>query len=96
MCILRIVIVCDLLEFFDILYQGLPLIHFAFKFLFYFNFYMMMLEVFSGTLNAEELLLTVWASFYIAVVDLNRFTAAAALYIVRGSPVIKCCYSFLL
>jgi hypothetical protein len=96
MFILRIVIVCDLLEFFDILYEGLPLIHFAFKFLFYLNFFVKMFKVFRYTLNAEELLLTVWASFYIAVVDLNCFTAAVALYIVRGSPVIKCCYSFLL
>jgi hypothetical protein len=91
MFILRVIVVYDLLESFDTLYNGLPLLHFTIKFLFYLYFFVMMLEVFSGTLHAKESLLTIWASFYIAIVYLNRFTAAAALYIVRGSPVIECC-----
>jgi hypothetical protein len=50
-----------------------------------------MFQVFGNAIQAKELLLAVWASFYIAIEDLNPFSAAVARNIVRGSPVIIFC-----
>lgn len=54
----------------------------------------MMLEVFCDAGHAEELLLMVWTSFNIAVVDLDQAPLTVAENIVRGGPVIKMGYSF--
>jgi hypothetical protein len=92
MFILRITILSNLFYIAEATYEGLPLLHFAFKFLFYLYFFVMVLQVFRCTLHAEELLLTVWASFHIAVVNLDSFTPAVAVNIVLGCPTIKGCY----
>jgi hypothetical protein len=75
---LRKVFVYDLFEISGTLKERLPLFHFTLKFLFYLNFFVSVLQIFSGTLDAEELLLMVWASFHVTVVDLNIFTTAVA------------------
>ena len=88
MFILRVVIVSNLFELSKITYKGLPLLHLAVKFLFYRHFFVMMFEVFGNALQAKELLLAVRASFNVAEVYLNLFTATVTWNIVRGSPVI--------
>ena len=91
MFILRIIIVSNLIELSEINYEGIPLLHLSVKFLFYRHYFVIMFQVFGNAIQAKELLLAVWASFDIAIEDLNPFSAAAARNIVRGSPGIIFC-----
>jgi hypothetical protein len=88
MFILGIATLSDLLEIIEFTYEGFPFFHFTIEFMLNLNFFVMMLQVFSAALHTEKLLLTVWASFNIAVVDLNRITTTIAFDIVLGCPVI--------
>jgi hypothetical protein len=88
MFILGIATLSDLVEIIEFTYEGFPFFHFTIKFILNLNFFVMMLQVLSAALHTEKLLVTVWTSFHIAVVDLNRITATIALDIVLGCPVI--------
>jgi len=89
MLILWKVTLSDLFEYVKVRDDGLPLLHFRFKLLFYLDFLVEMLQVLRAALHAEELLLTVWTGFNVAVVDLHGVTPAVARDVRGGCPGIK-------
>jgi hypothetical protein len=88
--ILIIVVFNDFLERVDVFDERLPLFISFLKFIFYWDSVMLfMFPVEDNTIAAEKCLSMVFASFYIAIEELNVSSIATALGIVVCNPVVE-------
>jgi hypothetical protein len=88
--ILIIVVFNNFLERVDVFDERLPLFISFLEFIFYWNSVMLfMFPVEDNTITAEKCLSMIFASFYVAIEELNVSSIAATLGIVVCNPVVE-------